>query len=293
MPTPVAAPRKLGPTLDGAAEPVAGIDRREFVRGELHERSAPVGGAIEQRVMMNDDDAVTREVDVELESISAKREAVVEGGEGVLGPQRRAASMRKYERPLCSGQDGHCSARRSGDPMVRCDMTSERPSTLAQLRSAVAGGAVPRRSVRDEVRDNLIAKLAIETRRCSPASSATTRSVVPQIVNAVLSRHNFILLGLRGPGEEPHPPRADAAARRVDPGRSRLRDPRRPAGAALLPRAARGCGEAATTLPIAWLSRDDALRREARDAGRDDRGHDRRSRSDQGGARRACSSPTS
>jgi len=31
-----------------------------------------------------------------------------------------------------------------------------------------------------------------------PASSATNDTVVPQIVNAILSRHNFILLGLRG-----------------------------------------------------------------------------------------------
>ena len=34
--------------------------------------------------------------------------------------------------------------------------------------------------------------------RSSPASSATKTRVIPQIVNAILSRHNFILLGLRG-----------------------------------------------------------------------------------------------
>jgi len=35
-------------------------------------------------------------------------------------------------------------------------------------------------------------------KRFSPAFTATRDTVVPQIVNALLSRHNFILLGLRG-----------------------------------------------------------------------------------------------
>ena len=85
--------------------------------------------------------------------------------------------------------------------MVRCDMTSERPSTSAQLRSAVAGGGVPRRSVRDEVRDNLIARLRSK-QDIFPGIIGYDETVVPQIVNAVLSQHNFILLGLARPGED-------------------------------------------------------------------------------------------
>jgi hypothetical protein len=33
-------------------------------------------------------------MDVEFEAVGAARESVVEGGDGVLGPQRRATSMR-------------------------------------------------------------------------------------------------------------------------------------------------------------------------------------------------------
>jgi magnesium chelatase subunit I len=53
------------------------------------------------------------------------------------------------------------------------------------------------RTIKDELRDNLMAKLrAGET--VFPGIVGYEDTVVPQIVNAVLSRHNFILLGLRG-----------------------------------------------------------------------------------------------
>ena len=48
--------------------------------------------------MVDDDDAVARQVDVELEAVGAERQAVIECGEGVLGTQRRAAAMRVDER---------------------------------------------------------------------------------------------------------------------------------------------------------------------------------------------------
>jgi magnesium chelatase subunit I len=72
-----------------------------------------------------------------------------------------------------------------------------RPVTLAQLRQAVAAGRVPRRPVKDEVRDNLIRRLR-GRERLFPGIIGYDETVVPQIVNAILSRHNFILLGLRG-----------------------------------------------------------------------------------------------
>ena len=75
--------------------------------------------------------------------------------------------------------------------------TASRPHTLAELRSAVAAGTVRRRPVKDEIRENLICRLrAKET--LFPGIIGYDETVVPQIVNAVLSRHNFILLGLRG-----------------------------------------------------------------------------------------------
>ena len=53
------------------------------------------------------------------------------------------------------------------------------------------------RSVKDELRENLIAKLRSKE-PLFPGIVGYQDTVVPQIVNAVLSKHNFILLGLRG-----------------------------------------------------------------------------------------------
>ena len=71
------------------------------------------------------------------------------------------------------------------------------PSTLGALREAVAAGRVPHRSVKDELRENLIAGLR-SGRPLFPGIIGFDDTVVPQLVNAVLSKHNFILLGLRG-----------------------------------------------------------------------------------------------
>ena len=70
-------------------------------------------------------------------------------------------------------------------------------STLGALRRAVDAGTVPHRSVHEEVRDNLIRTL----RSGTPLFTGIVGyddTVIPQLVNALLSRHNFILLGLRG-----------------------------------------------------------------------------------------------
>lgn len=53
------------------------------------------------------------------------------------------------------------------------------------------------RSVKDEIRDNLIHRLK-ERRPLFEGIVGYEDTVVPQVVNALLSRHNFILLGLRG-----------------------------------------------------------------------------------------------
>ena len=72
-----------------------------------------------------------------------------------------------------------------------------RPATLGALKSAIANGTVRRRSVKDEVRDNLIAKLRAG-HRLFPGVVGYDDTVIPQLVNAVLAKHHFILLGLRG-----------------------------------------------------------------------------------------------
>ena len=75
---------------------------------------------------------------------------------------------------------------------------SSLPETLGALRRS-PHGAPDRatRSVKDEMRQNLLARLAAG----GPLFEGVIgyeETVMPQIVNALLSRHNFILLGLRG-----------------------------------------------------------------------------------------------
>ena len=74
---------------------------------------------------------------------------------------------------------------------------ASRPATLGQLRTAIDSGQIKRRSVKDEIRENLIARLQSGV-TLFPGIIGFDDTVVPQIVNAILSRHNFILLGLRG-----------------------------------------------------------------------------------------------
>ena len=72
------------------------------------------------------------------------------------------------------------------------------PRTLGELRkSAFSEQRLRTRKVKDELRDNLIAKLR-SGETMFPGIIGYDDTVVPQLVNAVLSRHNFILLGLRG-----------------------------------------------------------------------------------------------
>lgn len=69
----------------------------------------------------------------------------------------------------------------------------QRPETLGDLR---ASGWLPR-SVKEEIRRNLICRLKAGD-PLFPGIIGYEETVVPQIVNALLSRQNFILLGLRG-----------------------------------------------------------------------------------------------
>src|SRR3984957_10116936 len=75
---------------------------------------------------------------------------------------------------------------------------SELPRILGELRvSAFPENLLARRSVKDELRANLICKLQ-RREDLFPGIVGYEDTVVPQLVNAILSRHNFILLGLRG-----------------------------------------------------------------------------------------------
>src|SRR6187397_2918771 len=75
--------------------------------------------------------------------------------------------------------------------------SSPRLETLGQLKAAIARGEIRRRPVRDEVRDNLSERLR-NKQTLFPGIVGYDDTVIPQLVNAILARHHFILLGLRG-----------------------------------------------------------------------------------------------
>ena len=72
-----------------------------------------------------------------------------------------------------------------------------KPTTLGELRRSEYGDAHVLRSVKDEMRENLICQLR-RNHQAFPGIIGYEDTVLPQVTNAILSRHNFILLGLRG-----------------------------------------------------------------------------------------------
>src|SRR6476661_10735005 len=87
-----------------------------------------------------------------------------------------------------SGQRGVCLSR----------ATQELPRTFGALRpSPFSEAKIANRTVKDELRSNLICKIQ-RGEELFPGILGYEDTVVPQVVNAILSRHHFILLGLRG-----------------------------------------------------------------------------------------------
>src|SRR6187200_3597990 len=74
----------------------------------------------------------------------------------------------------------------------------KQPATLGELLSSPLGSETyGKRTIKDEMRENLMRKLR-QNEPIFRGIKGYEDSVTPQIVNAVLSRHNMILLGLRG-----------------------------------------------------------------------------------------------
>jgi magnesium chelatase subunit I len=124
-------------------------------------------------------------------------------------------------------------------------------STLGGLRRS----GYRSRPVKQEIRDNLVCKLRAGA-PLFPGIIGYDETVIPQLVNAVLSRHNFILLGLRGQAKS----RilrglAGLLDERIPvvPGCEIHDDPLAPLCASCRARVSRE-GDA---LPVAWLSNDD------------------------------------
>jgi len=75
---------------------------------------------------------------------------------------------------------------------------SPQPQNLGELRhSPWSEEKIAQRTVRQELRDNLLEKME-KNAPLFPGVHGYDDTVVPQIINALLSRHHFILLGLRG-----------------------------------------------------------------------------------------------
>jgi len=78
-------------------------------------------------------------------------------------------------------------------------MSSRLPQTLGELESSKEfyAARLKKRTVKDELRENLLARLKSKE-PIFPGIVGYEDTVVPQVVNEVLSKQNFILLGLRG-----------------------------------------------------------------------------------------------
>lgn len=70
---------------------------------------------------------------------------------------------------------------------------NDKPTTLGELRTS---GYRPR-SIKDELRENLITRLKSD-QPLWPDLVGYEETVVPQLVNGILARHDILLLGLRG-----------------------------------------------------------------------------------------------
>ncbi len=131
------------------------------------------------------------------------------------------------------------------------------PRTLGELRisNQFNEARLKSRSVKDEMRDNLMARLkARET--VFPGIVGYEDTVIPQIVNAVLSKQNFILLGLRGQAKSRILRALTALLDEAMPyvAGCEIRDnPYRP----LCVRCRDLIAERGDATPIAWIGRDD------------------------------------
>ncbi len=130
-------------------------------------------------------------------------------------------------------------------------MTNRLPATLGELRAS----GWQSRSVKEEMRRNLLARLK-SGKPTFPGIVGYEKTVVPQIENAILSRHHFILLGLRGQAKSRIlrllPQLLDEWHPSVD-GTYLNEDPFHP----ISPKAKRMLAELGDGLPITWRSREE------------------------------------
>ena len=130
-------------------------------------------------------------------------------------------------------------------------LPKNRPKNLGELKKS----GWQSRSVKEELRENLIKKISAGE-KIFDGIIGYEKTVLPQIENAILSKHNFILLGLRGQAKSRI---IRLLATLLDeyipviPGTLLNEDPLNP----ISPKAKTMVQEQGDKLPIEWLSRDD------------------------------------
>ena len=149
--------------------------------------------------------------------------------------------------PLCPAPKiGHFSK----DLIFMNDTKAPQWSTLGELKSS---GYCPR-SVRDELRENLMIRAKTSDGPLFPGIVGYEHSVEPQLISALLARHDILLLGLRGQAKtrllrslvqflDPWVPVLVGSPLREDP-----LDP-------ILPQSAQRIQELGDKTPITWMHR--------------------------------------
>ena len=156
--------------------------------------------------------------------------------------------------------------------------TTARPATLAELRTT----GWRSRTVKDELRANLLARLADGRRGPAGRSSATRTPSCPAIENAILAGQDIVFLGERGQAKTRMARLLVGLLDEWLPDRRRRRAQRRPVRADQRRRPRPSSSATATTRADRLAAARPPLRREARHAGHHDRRPHRRGRPDQG-----------
>ncbi len=110
-----------------------------------------------------------------------------------LESRTRLATIRTYPEPDCYKKVLNEFAITARTAFEGNNVNKNRAKTLGELRKS----GWKSRSVKEELRQNLLIKIE-KGDTLFEGIVGFDRTVIPQIENAILSKHNFILLGLRG-----------------------------------------------------------------------------------------------
>ena len=131
-------------------------------------------------------------------------------------------------------------------------MATERPKTLGELRAS--GYRIE--SVKDELRRNLIAKIRAGV-PLFPDILGYEETVVPQIQNAILSKHDILFLGLRGQAKTRMLRQLVHLLDDAMPDGRRVGGQRRPVLAPISKESRDKIASMGDATPIAWVGRED------------------------------------